>query len=118
MIKKTPKPRNSFEKKIHKQLKRSKIIFCYETEKIPFVIASHYIPDYIIQTPLGKVYVECKGYLRPEDKRKLVCVKRQHPNLDIRILFYAHNAKYIKWAEKAGFKWSVDKIPKGWLDGL
>lgn len=118
MIKKVKTGRNAFEKKIYKQLKRSKIIFCYETEKIPFVIASHYIPDYILYTPLGKVYVECKGYLRPEDKRKMVAVKRLNPQLDIRILFYSHNEKYIKWATKCGFKYAIDKIPKEWLDGL
>lgn len=96
----------------------NKIKFEYETERIPFIIASHYIPDFILHTPTGKVYVECKGYLRPEDKRKLCNVKKQHPAKDIRILFYSLNKKYIKWAEKNGFRYAVETIPVEWLQGL
>jgi predicted nuclease of restriction endonuclease-like RecB superfamily len=92
--------------------------YTYESEKIPYVIASHYIPDFILSTPFGSVYIECKGYLRPEDKRKLCAVKRQHPEMDIRILFYSLNKKYIKWAEKTGFRWAVGRIPKEWIDGF
>jgi predicted nuclease of restriction endonuclease-like RecB superfamily len=110
--------RNKFEKRIHRQLKRAKAVFTYETEKIPYVIASHYIPDFIVQTALGKIYVECKGYLRPEDKRKLIAVKKQHPAKDIRLLFYAENKKQIKWAERIGFRWAIEKIPLEWMKGL
>jgi hypothetical protein len=64
------------------------------------------------------VYIETKGYLRPEHKRKLVAVRRLHPEKDIRIIFYAPVKKNIKWAEKNGFKWAVETIPKEWLDGF
>src|SRR5271166_2662754 len=101
------KLRNKFEQKIDKQLKRSKIKYKYETEHIPYVLARYYIPDFIIWTPLGKVYVEAKGYLRPEHKAKLIAVKKQHPEMDLRILFYSLNKKYIKWAEKNGFKFAL-----------
>jgi Autographiviridae endonuclease I len=110
--------RNLFEKKINLQLKKAKVNFGYETEKIAYVIAGHYTPDFVIQTPLGKVYVETKGYLRPEDKRKLVAVRKCNPNLDIRILFYREVPSYTKWATKHGFKWAINKIPIEWLDGL
>lgn len=115
MIKKL---KNRFEKKLYGQLKRAKVSFKYESEKIPYVIAGHYIPDFCITTPTGMVYVEAKGYFRPEHKRKMIAVKRQHPNKDIRLLFYAPNKSNIKWAERYGFKWAVDKIPKEWLDGF
>lgn len=118
MIKKKLKLRNKFEDKTYKQLRRAKILFEYEKEKIPYVLARHYIPDFILTTPTGKVYLECKGYLRPEHKAKMVAVKRQHPNLDIRILFYASNKKNIKWAEKNGIRYAIDKVPKDWLIGL
>jgi predicted nuclease of restriction endonuclease-like RecB superfamily len=118
----TNKVRNKFEQRINQQLKRSKIIYGYETERIPYVLAGHYIPDFIIQTQLGKVYVECKGYLRPEDKRKLRAVKRQHPEMDLRLLFYGESTKrerdQIRWATKNGFKFAIDTIPKDWLKGL
>lgn len=112
------KTRNKFEKKIELQLKRAKCVFTYESEKIPYVLAGHYLPDFVLTTPTGKVYIETKGYLRPEHKRKMSAVKKQHPNLDIRILFYAAKKQYIKWAEKVGFKWAVDKIPTEWIEGL
>ena len=111
------KTRNKFETRIAKQLRRAKCIFSYETEHIPYLLARHYIPDFIIQTSLGKIYIECKGYLRPEDKSKLIAVKKLNPHIDLRILFYSHNKKYIKWAEKHGFVWAVESIPKEWYNG-
>lgn len=112
------KTRNKFETRIFKELSLAEVVFTYETERIPYILARHYIPDFIIQTPLGKIYVECKGYLRQEDKSKLVAVKKLNPNLDIRILFYASNKKYKKWAEKHSFRYAIGKIPKEWLSGL
>lgn len=116
MIKK--KLRNKFEQKIYAQLKRNKVKFKYESEKIPYIIAGHYIPDFILDTPLGKIYIETKGYLRPEHKRKMVAVKKLNPKIDLRILFYSHKVKDIRWAEKNGLKYAVSVIPKEWLIGL
>lgn len=112
------KTRNKFEDRIYRQLKKAKVRFDYESERIPYILARHYIPDFILLTPLGKVYIETKGYLRPEDKSKMVAVKKLNPHMDIRILFYAHKPQYIKWATKNGFRWAVESIPKEWLHGL
>lgn len=111
-------PRNKFESRIYKALKKSKVSFQYESEKIAYIWSGHYTPDFILTTPTGKIYIETKGYFRPEDKRKLVSVKRCNPQLDIRLLFYAHNTQYIKWAVKNGFKYAVENIPKEWLEGM
>src|ERR1700730_18553152 len=111
------KLKNKFEQKIYRQLKKSKVEFSYETAKIPYVLSGTYWPDFICNTPLGKVYIECKGYLRPDHKRKMVACKRQHPELDIRLLFYAPVKSNIKWAERYGFKWAVGTIPQDWLHG-
>jgi hypothetical protein len=110
--------RNKFETKTYRQLKRNKVKFGYEDRKIPYILARHYIPDFCFKTPTGEVILECKGYLRPEDKAKLIAVKRLNPRLDIRILFYSANKKQIKWAEKAGFRYAVGSIPKEWFHGL
>ena len=119
--------RNKFEHRISKELaqavKRGKLkAFKYEAEKISYILNGSYLPDFIIETDCGKVYVECKGYLRPEDKRKLRAVKVQHPEMDLRILFYgdatAREKDQIRWAQKNGFKYAVHKIPKEWLLGL
>jgi predicted nuclease of restriction endonuclease-like RecB superfamily len=112
------KTRNKFEAAIAKQLRRSRAKFKYESERIPYVIAGHYIPDFTIRTPTGTLYVEAKGHFRPEDKRKLAAVKRCNPHLDIRILFYRHVKSSVKWAERHGFRYAVETIPKDWLKGL
>lgn len=114
----TKKTKNKFEERIFKLLKRKKVSFKYESEKIPYVLAGHYIPDFVVEGRNGRIYIETKGYLRPEHKRKMVAVKRQHPELDIRILFYSNKTKDIKWASKNGFIWAVDTIPEEWYDGL
>ena len=111
------KPRNKFETKIFRQLTKAAVSFKYESEKIPYLIAGHYLPDFIINTPTGKIYIETKGYLRPEAKRKMVAVKKLNPKIDLRLLFYAAIKSNIKWADKNGFKWAVETIPDEWLNG-
>lgn len=110
--------KNKFEKKLYQQLKKSKLDFFYEDERIPYVLARYYIPDFIVLTPSGKLYIEAKGYLRPEHKSKMAAVKKQHPEKDVRIVFYSKNKANTRWAEKHGFKYAIDKIPEEWLDGL
>lgn len=112
------KPRNKFETKIYKQLKRAKVKFKYESIKVPYVLARHYIPDFIIETKTGLIYIEAKGYFRPEAKAKMAAVRRQHPEMDLRILFYSHNRQNIKWAEKNGIKYAISTIPQEWLEGF
>jgi hypothetical protein len=48
----------------------------------------------------------------------MIAVKKQHPEKDIRLLFYRANKAYIKWAEKHGFVYAIEKIPSEWLQGL
>lgn len=107
--------KNKFEKKLDRQLKKTGLKYKYEAVRIPYVIAAEYIPDWVVDTPSGMVYIEGKGYLRPEHRRKMAAVKRQHPEKDIRIVFYSKNKKYIKWAEKVGFKYAIGTIPEEWL---
>jgi hypothetical protein len=110
--------RNKFEKRIAQQLSKAKVRFRYEPYKIPYVLACHYVTDFEIEVPTGSFIVETKGYLRPEDRRKLVAVKRQHPEKDIRICFFRANKRDIKWADRNGFRYCIGKIPKEWLEGL
>lgn len=118
MKKKIKTTRNKFEYKLLTQLKSSGVKFDYESERIPYVLAGHYIPDFIIPTPNGKIYIEAKGHFRPEAKRKMAAVKRQRPELDIRIVFYRYSVKYERWALKHGFKFAWGDIPDEWFKGL
>jgi predicted nuclease of restriction endonuclease-like RecB superfamily len=118
MKKKKLRTRNKFEERIYKALRRAKIDFGYESLRLLYVLARHYIPDFIIKTPTGKIYVECKGYLRPADRQKLVAVKKCNPRIDLRLLFYERRKTNINWANKVGFRYAIGNIPKEWLDGL
>lgn len=114
--------RNKFEKELLKFLKRKKKIKVeYETEKIPYVINGNYIPDFILSNAdyTGKkIYIEAKGHFRPEAKRKMVAVKKLHPELDIRFVFYSRKVSDIKFAEKHGFPYAIGKIPSEWMEEL
>lgn len=109
---------NKFEKKLYIQLKRKKKKVEFESVSIPYVIEANYYPDLIIDTDKGLVYIEAKGYLRPEHKRKMVAVKKQHPDLDIRFIFYRYRKEDVKWATKYGFPYAIDKIPTEWIKEL
>lgn len=108
--------RNKFENKIAKQLTKSKVDFGYEVDKLPYVFTGYYLPDFTIISKSGKIFLETKGYFRPEHKRKLLAVKRHNPTLDIRLVFYAKVKGNIRWAEKNGFPYSIGEIPKEWLN--
>jgi predicted nuclease of restriction endonuclease-like RecB superfamily len=109
-------PRNKFETRIYDSLKKKKIRFKYESERIPYLISGHYIPDFVLTTRSGKLYIETKGYFRPEAKRRMLAVKKINPKLDIRILFYAFSKSSIKWCEKHHFPYAIGDIPDEWLN--
>jgi predicted nuclease of restriction endonuclease-like RecB superfamily len=86
-------------------------------------VFKNYIPDFIITKPSGhKVYIEVKGYLRPEDRTKMIAVKYKNPTLDIRFLFDNDNklnkdskSRYSDWCNKHNFAFAFKTIPKGWV---
>ena len=110
--------RNKFEDDTYRLLRKKRISFKYETEKIPYILARHYVPDFIITTLTGKIYIETKGHLRREDKAKLVAIKRANPAMDLRILFYAPKKDQIRWAERNGFTFACGTIPEEWFHGF
>ena len=96
--------------------------FEYETLKLNYTLTATYIPDFIL--PNG-VILEAKGYFKPADRRKMLAIKKQHPDLDIRLVFQqpyntltkTSDTTYSKWAEKNGFKWApAHDIPLDWFD--
>lgn len=110
------KPRNKFELKLYKQIEDSGTPFGYETEKLPYeyVVSGNYKPDYFLRK--RKIYIEAKGYFRPDAMKKMIAVKAMHPDLDIRFVFYRKDKKYIKFAEKYGFPYAIGTIPEEWLN--
>lgn len=96
----------------------------YETEKLKYTVERSYKPDIIITMNTGrKIYIECKGWFRPEDRSKMLAVKRANPTLDIRFIFPRNNklnknttTLYSDWCDKNGFLYHVGtEVPKDWL---
>ena len=113
------KTRNKFETTLHKFLKKQKKIkVSYESEKLPYVIHGNYIPDFILRGTHKTLFIEAKGHFRPEAKRKMVAVKKQHPELDIRFVFYSRKVSDIRFAERYGFPYAIGNIPQEWVAEL
>lgn len=107
-------PRNKFEQSGFDQLKKAKVPFEYEPKDkhVPYTIEAKWVPDFVLN---GRIFIEYKGWFRPEHKRKLSSVKRCHPTLDIRIVFQSATEANIRWAERRGIPWAEKAIPKAWI---
>lgn len=116
------------------QLTAAGIPFDYEKLKLKYTIPEKehtYTPDFQV----GSIVIEFKGAFGygpgrfsggdpVKERQKLILVKEQHPDLDLRIVFQRANTKiykgspttYGKWATDHGFKWA-DKstIPAEWI---
>lgn len=99
----------------------------YETERLTYTLTKDYLPDFVITKRDGsKVYVEAKGLGRAFDydaQSKMVAVRTQHPDLDIRIIFMADRPirkggklRASDWAVKYGFKFAINEVPKDWFE--
>lgn len=111
--------KSGFERKIASNLAARGVKFGYETLVVEYTLDGEYHPDFIL--PSG-VIVEAKGLLDRASKRKMVAVKKQHPELDIRMLFMLADKKipgtkqtHSQWAEKNNFLWAEGEIPEEWL---
>ena len=80
------KYRSKFELSLAKTLTANNIEFQYEEERFEYIPAPrHYTPDFYF--PETNIYVEAKGHLDKGDRVKMVLMKKQHPELDIRFVF-------------------------------
>lgn len=117
----TFKFRSKFEHRVATSLKERGLAFNYEGRALPYTLDFIYKPDFIL--PNG-VIVETKGVFPPEDRRKMLAIKAQHPHLDVRICFQNADVKlskaprslcYWQWAERHGFLWCEGHIPTTWF---
>lgn len=113
--------RSGLEEKVADLMVELGVKYEYESTKVPYVIQHNYTPDFLL--PNG-VYLECKGYWDPDDRRKIKAVKEQNPDLDIRMVFQSPFNKiskkskttYAQWCDKNGIPWtSFTNIPLEWL---
>ena len=113
--------RSGLEEKVADLMVELGVKYEYESTKVPYVIQHNYTPDFLL--PNG-VYLECKGYWDPDDRRKIKAVKEQNPDLDIRMVFQSPFNKiskkskttYAQWCDKHNILWtSFANIPLNWL---
>lgn len=95
----------------------------YEPEKLHYSFEGTYKPDFVLTFADGhKMYIETKGYMDNDNRRKMASVRLANLNLDIRMVFSKDDKlrknlpmTYSKWAEKVGFPWAIKIIPEEWL---
>ena len=119
--KKASKYKSGLEEQVAKLLTGLGVTYEYESCKVPYTIQHHYHPDFILP---NHVHLETKGYWSAPDRRKIAAVKRDNPELDLRMVFQAPFNKitkgskttYAKWCEKHDIPWtSFHNIPLDWL---
>lgn len=115
--------RSGLEEDTAAYLKKKKVKFTYEKEKIKWVDLKvrTYTPDFVLA---NGIIVETKGRFISVDRRKHKEIKKQFPELDIRFVFANSRAKLYKgakssygdWCKKNGFKYADKVIPDEWLE--
>lgn len=124
--KKKPRRRSHYEDMVEDDLiqRAGKRNVSYESVRLEYTIVHTYVLDFSVRrSRKGLLLIETKGRFTSPDRRKMLAVKEQHPDLDIHLLFYRASEKlykgskttYAMWAEKHGFKWAQGKVPKEWL---
>lgn len=123
--------RNRFEEKTGEALYLLGVDFGYEDTKISYTVSGTYLVDFKIITKSGKtIYIETKGNGRSFDhatRRKMIAVKEQNPDVDLRIVFYSDGKigpkrkdgtfmRQSDWAIKHGFKYAIRDIPEEWVE--
>lgn len=87
-----------------------------------------YTPDFVLKDEHGAVvfYLETKGLFTSENRTTLLAMKKDHPSVDVRLLFMRDNklhrsspTRYSDWCNKHGFKWAVgEDLPDNWKEEL
>ncbi len=113
--------RSNFELNLARALADRGIMYEYESTKLTYIPKPRtYTPDFFI--PSTNIYIEAKGHLDKGDRVKMLLVKEQHPELDIRFVFLNSRNKiykgskttYADWATKNKFEWAEGSIPEEW----
>jgi hypothetical protein len=121
MTKKTSKYRSKLEERLATLLTTLGISYEYESEKVSYTIQHNYTPDFVLP---NHTYLEAKGYWDAADRRKILAVKKDNPDMDLRMVFQSpyntiskkSKTTYAMWCEKHNIPWtSYHDIPLDWL---
>jgi len=87
----------------------------YESEKWEYQHElQHYTPDFKV----GDVYLEYKGKMTDETRKKLLSIKRCNPDKDLRIVFERPQNKLRKGAKMLYSQWATSTLEIPWADQL
>lgn len=97
------------ERDFAKLLKKQKVQFKYEEDRIPFVRQSSYTPDWKIGE---KTYLETKGEFTSSQRSNLLSFLEQHPDIKIIMVFAQAKNKlnkkskmtYAEWCSRHGIE--------------
>jgi len=118
---KTIKFRSKLEEKVANLLEGLGVSYEYESEKLSYTIEHNYTPDFRLP---NYTYLETKGYWDAADRRKVLAVKKDNPDIDLRMVFQSpyntisksSKTTYAKWCEKHDIPWcAFHNIPIDWL---
>ena len=113
--------RSKLEESVASLLEGLGVSYEYENEKLSYTIEHNYTPDFKLP---NYIYLEAKGYWAPEDRRKILNVKKSNPQVDLRMVFQSpyntiskkSKTTYAKWCERHDIPWtSWQNIPLDWL---
>ena len=113
--------RSKLEESVASLLEGLGVSYEYENEKLSYTIEHTYTPDFKLP---NYIYLEAKGYWAPEDRRKILNVKKSNPEIDLRMVFQSpyntiskkSKTTYAQWCERHDIPWSsYQDIPIEWL---
>jgi hypothetical protein len=117
--------RSGFEANLFEQLRAAgyQLDAIYERHAVPYTIpaSNHvYIPDFVL---MNGIVIEAKGRLLLADRKKMLFVRDQHPDLDIRFVITSAKTKpeglritMAEWCVKFDFQFAIKRIPQEWLN--
>ena len=120
--------RSQYEYQLYKEIKnllpRGAIVE-FEPERIKYIVEKEYVPDFVVTFKDGtKMYIEAKGNGRAFDhnvRQKMIAIKEQHPDKDVRIVFYrdgkvGRRMRQSDWAQRSGYDFAITNVPKEWIN--
>lgn len=106
---------SAFEAQVAEYLSSIGAEWKYEPIRLPWIPKLRlYVPDFYVKLPNGEsFYLEAKGYFDPQARVKMSQIKKQYPDLDIRMFFMNDSVKippaktttYADWAKKTGYEY-------------
>ena len=113
--------RSKLEERVATLLQELGVSYEYEPTKVSYTIEHTYTPDFLLP---NYTYLETKGYWDAADRRKVLAVKRDNPEIDLRMVFQSpyntisksSKTTYAKWCERHDIPWcAFHTIPIDWL---